>query len=104
MENTLIIATTILNQLGGNRFLSMTGSKNLLNTGKGLRMDLTANKAKCNRLEITLEKDDTYTMFFYKVQKVGYDFNIINQKKYERIYFDDLQTTFTAHTGLYTKL
>ena len=35
MSNT--IAQTILTQLGGNRFLAMTGAKDLVNTGKGLQ-------------------------------------------------------------------
>jgi hypothetical protein len=37
------IAETILAQLGGKRFVLMTGSKHFLAIGNGLRMDLSKN-------------------------------------------------------------
>lgn len=105
-------ATTILQQLGGNKFVVMTGSKNFLYAEKSetvnnewLRMDLTTNKAKCNRLKITLNDDDTYTMKFYKqVIKNYVDVVISNEQTFEGVYCDMLQEIFTQVTGLYTRL
>ena len=56
------VADIILEQLGGNKFLAMTGAKNLLADGNTLRMTLPKNRSKANRLYITLDPDDTYTM------------------------------------------
>jgi hypothetical protein len=111
-SNGQAIATEILRQLGGNKFLVMTGSKNLLfaditdtNKNVWLRMDLTRNKAGVNRLKITLNGDDTYTMHFYKqVIKNYVDVVISKEQKFEGIYCDQLQEIFTQVTGLYTHL
>ena len=105
-------ATTILQQLGGNKFLVMTGSKNFLYAEKSetvenewLRMDLTKNSANVNRLKITLNADDTYTMKFYKqVIKNYVDVVISNEQTFEGVYCDMLQEIFTKVTGLKTSL
>ena len=60
------IADIILQQLGGNKFLVMTGAKNLVADGNTLRMTLPKNCSRANRLYITLDADDTYTMRFFK--------------------------------------
>lgn len=106
------VADTILQQLGGNKFIVMTGSKNFLSDGNTLRMHLAKNVSKANRLEITLDADDLYTMRFYK-----YTAGRLNKKtwswtadKVEEVYtvsgiwFDMLQPVFTQVTGMYTHL
>ena len=108
------IANTIIEQLGGNKFRAMTGSKNFLfadvsETVKEawLRMDLTTNKAGVNRLKITLNENDTYTMEFYKLtlgKSTNWEAKITKEQKFEGVYSDMLQTIFTQVTGLYTKL
>lgn len=112
-ESKAAIATTILNQLGGNKFKVMTGSKNFFyeggtekNQNVSLRMDLTKNIANVNRLQITLEADDTYTMYFYKltINRTTFDHKITNEVKHEGVYADMLQKLFTETTGLYTYL
>lgn len=95
-------AEIILNQLGGNKFIVMTGSKNFVNTGKGLRMKLTRNKAKAQYLTITLNAMDTYDMTFIKVRKS--DFQITEVAKSEGVYCDQLTKIFEQVTGLYTSL
>jgi hypothetical protein len=95
------IAKTILRQLGGNRFVVMTGSKNFVASDNGLTMKLTRNKAKAKWLKITLNGKDLYDMDFVSNDK---DYNIITKVKYEDIYFDQLQEIFTQATGLYTRL
>lgn len=94
------IAQTILNQLGGNMFLMMTGSKNLLALESGLRMNLTRNKAGAKFLYIELDSMDTYTMTFKKMRK-----DVVSDvAKYEGLYFDQLRPIFEEVTHLYTSL
>ena len=60
------IPQIILDQLGGNRFLVMTGCHHLVGDTdkKSLRMTIPRNASRANRLEIILEPDDTYRMEF----------------------------------------
>lgn len=104
------IATTILNQLGGRRFLAMTGAKNLLvldcKRPFGLRMKLPRNKSGANFLTIVLEDDDTYTL--------NWKYFHLNMKTFEEtkkeigtetmVHAEDLEKFFTATTGIYTRL
>ena len=46
------IARTILEQIGGKRFAVMTGSRDFVDMGNGLRMSLARNKTSANRLDI----------------------------------------------------
>ena len=39
-----MIAKTIFEQIGGRRFAAMTGSKDFIDMGNGLRMSLARNK------------------------------------------------------------
>ena len=103
----------ILQQLGGNKFLAMTGSKNLMYSSKEdnfLSMRLTRNKIGAQFLKITLKGDDTYTMTFSKSQKVmdrtiGIKVDqIVILKEIDGVYCDMLQDVFTEYTGLYTHL
>lgn len=101
-----MIAQTILQQIGGNKFIVMTGSKKLLDMGNGLRMNLARNKTQANRLEITLDgATDTYSMRFYK-QVITKDFavKITEITQLDMVYCDMLEETFTSVTGLYTRL
>lgn len=56
----------ILDQLGGNRFLVMTGCHHLLGDKKSLQMKIPRNASRANYLKITLEPDDTYRMEFWR--------------------------------------
>jgi len=106
------IAAEILQQLGGRKFVAMTGSKNMLfaeitesNPNIWLRMDLSKNSGKVNRLKIVLNANDTYTMKFYNQRIVNYtDVKISNEQTFEGVYCDQLREIFTKVTGLYTTL
>ena len=107
------IASEILNQLGGNKFLVMTGASNLLAINNGLRMNLPKNMSSANLLYITLGGDDLYTMRFdcwrkrRKIKGSLFDFEpdkITTVKEFEGVFFDQLQELFTSVTGMYTKL
>lgn len=104
------IPTIILEQLGGNKFIAMTGTKDFVGDHNTLRMTLAKNASKANRLWVTLDDDDTYTMNFFKytpgrLSKKTWTFT--EDKKVDvytvsGIYFDQLQEIFTEVTHLYT--
>ncbi len=100
-----MIAETILQQIGGRRFAVMTGSKDFVGTGNGLRMSLARNKTSANRLLITYDEGtDLYNMRFFR-QCVTKKFDITTKDiaKYEGIYCDMLESMFTEVTGLHTR-
>jgi hypothetical protein len=94
-------ATQILEQLGGNKFVVMTGSYNFIATNNGLRMTLRKNAVSAKQLSIELNSLDLYDVHFYTFDK---DFNIKTKAKFENVYNDMLQSIFTKVTGLYTRL
>ena len=95
-------AETILQQLGGKRFIVMTGAKNLMksNGGKTLSFKLPKAAGGINYVEITLDGSDTYTVKLMKHR--GGEAKVV--KNLSMIYADQLQSVFTANTGLHTKL
>lgn len=101
-------AATIVEQLGGNKFLAMTGAKNLVRCDekKYLQMDLTRNMGGVNRLQITLNANDTYTMKFYRhsYSRKNFQWTVSNEKEYAGVYCDMLRDIFTKVTGQYTSL
>ena len=110
--NKMTVANTILEQLGGNKFIAMTGAKNFLSDGNTLRMTLPKNRSKANRLYITLDTTDTYTMYFFKftagrLNKKTFAWTPDKQediKKVSGVYADMLQDIFTATTEMATHL
>jgi hypothetical protein len=95
------VATEILNQLGGRRFVAMTGSKNFVYDNSSLSMRLARNKAGAQYLNIKLNGLDLYNLRFSKVNR---SFDLVIVAEYENIYAEDLQSLFTEVTGLYTSL
>lgn len=100
-----MIAKTILQQLGGNRFIVMTGSKEFINMGNGLRMSLAKNKTSANRLDIVYDEGkDLYKMRFFRhtFSKKTFETTVRDIINYEDVYCDMLESLFTEVTGLYT--
>jgi hypothetical protein len=95
----MTIAQTILAQLGGNRFLAMTGATNLMNTERGLRFRFPGCR-DMNICEITLDEDDTYSLTFFRAR--GLDCPITAE--YWGIYNSQLRGLFERKTGLATAL
>ena len=99
------VAATILNQLGGNRFIAMTGTKvkyyEATEGNIALTMSLTRNAAKAQYLRVVLTPSDTYTMEFSKYNK-NLDKTVCAE--FTDVYCDQLQNIFTKVTGLYTSL
>ena len=99
------VASTILQQLGGNKFIVMTGAKDLVfSSGRkncgALEFRIGRNSSKANKICIELRPDDTYDMTFFRYAKM----ELKELKKHEGIYFDQLQELFTEFTGMYTRL
>ena len=94
------IAQIILQQLGGNRFLAMTGAKQLVDLGNGLQFSIPRGATnKANKVRIT-NIDDLYAVSFYSVRGV----NVVLLSAHEMIYGDRLAGLFTEQTGLDTRL
>lgn len=101
-KSDINVAGEILNQLGGHRFLVMTGARNLVSDTKNnaLMFKIGRNKSKANYVKIRLNSMDTYDMLFARIHGAKYT----ELKEYEGLYGDQLQTVFTDYTGLYTRL
>ena len=98
MSNT--IATTILDQLGGRMFVTMTGAKNLLDHGNGLSMKIGRNAQGVSHVKIILDPSDTYSVQFLSVRGV----KVTEKATMEGVYADQLTGIFETHTGLYTSI
>jgi len=92
------IAAEILNQLGGSRFVAMTGAKMFTHDGASLRFRLPSRFARegINFVKVTLTAADDYTVEFGKVWGLNYK-TITTQTG---VYGDTLRASFTAATGL----
>lgn len=98
------VAQIILQQLGGRRFLVMTGAKNLLNGGDYVQFDVQAGlvKGKANKVRVTLDQDDTYTVTTMKYSRKTLTCSTVSELS--GVYCDMLQEVFTSVTGLDTRL
>ena len=92
----------LLQQLGGNKFIAMTGAKNLaVDRAKNtLHMKIGRNSKGVSHLRIKLTGADLYDMEFLQV-RAG---NVKVKAKEKGVYNDQLQKMFTKHTGMYTSL
>ena len=105
------VPSIILEQLGGQKFIAMTGCKNFVGDRNKLRMTIPKNMSKANRLDITLV-NDLYNMRFYKytaprLNKKTFEYvdeKIVEVELFEGVYADMLQELFTQVTGMYTRL
>ena len=101
----LIIAQTILAQLGGRRFIAMTGAGNFIGGDNYLTFSLPTGIARegINKIRITLDWTDTYIVEALKVYP-GPELKFDTIKKLDFVYADDLEDIFTSITGLDTHL
>lgn len=95
------IAQTILAQLGGNRFMAMTGAKNLVASGNSLRFNLGKGaKGGANLCTVRLDANDTYTVEIAKYRSL----TVTKLDSRSDVYADSLRAVFTGMTGFYTIL
>ncbi len=96
------IANTILNQLGGNRFITMTGA-NSFSSGENGELTFKYPHRKgfaISGVKIALNGSDLYDMEFIDLSRK----NEFTREMVENLCFDQLQDVFTSKTGLRTSL
>jgi hypothetical protein len=108
-EEKIAIANEILRQLGGHKFIVMTGANNCIAYGDGLsfRIPGTMTKNHINYVKILLDPSDTYTVKFQKIRMTrrgSFESQVKTISEHSMIYDDGLQQLFTAETGLDTHL
>ena len=92
------IAKTILEQLGGSRFVVMTGSKNFVAGEKNLSFKVGKNGSKVTHVRITLNSKDLYDMEFLNIRGM----KVKTVAECNDVFCDQLQELFTRYTGMYT--
>jgi len=114
MSNNKHIAETIIEQLGGNRFIAMTGSKDFVWDDKKLTLTFSLSglaQKKGNRIQIEYDYNrDSYNLRLCKflqptLKRVMEKKNLweVRDSVYD-VYFDQLQDIFKQWTGLNTHL
>ena len=104
------IANTILEQLGGRRFIVMTGAKDFVAIDNGLRFTIGRNASKANRVAIKLNSLDLYDIEFFYYRPWRFNARTMKEvpekretiKTFDGAYCDMLQPIFTETTGMYT--
>lgn len=105
----------ILQQLGANKFIAMTGAKDFIGDEKRgtLIFTLPKNMSKANRVTVRYNGGrDDYTMTFWRITASRGDWYLNGRDPYtmktikevDGLYANDLQKTFTEVTGMYTYL
>jgi len=92
-------AAETLKQLGGNKFIAMTGAKNFGFGSKGMVFKIGRNSKGVNYVRIDL-RNDLYDMEFIQMRAGREKI----KSKIKGVYNDQLQKIFTKHTGMYTRL
>ena len=96
-------AATLIDQLGGNRFIAMTGAKEFVYDEKksSLRFRIGRGaKNKANIVTIRLNDMDLYDIEFHYLR--GINCRLISE--HSDIYAEQLREMFTKETGFYTSL
>lgn len=94
------VAKTILSQLGGNRFIVMTGARYIMGSSNSLSFRIPKAKESINYVKVTLNALDLYDVEFGRIR--GDSYKVVSEANC--IYDDQLQSVFTKNTGLYTRL
>lgn len=96
------VAIEILKQLGGHRFIAMTGARNFLcdDRSMGFKVPGTMTKNRINFVKISLNAMDTYDMEF----KSLWGDKLTTVSTFEGAYNDMLVNIFESRTGLRTSL
>lgn len=96
----MTIAEIIFKQLGGGRFVLITGAKNFLGLEQGLLFSLPKNRSGANKVEILINEKDLYDIHFFKARGL----NKTCIEKIQDIKAEQLQEIFTEKTGFYAKI
>ncbi len=95
------IAQTILAQLGGKRFVIMTGAKNFVSGDNSLRFKLDRGATGgANLCTVRLDANDTYTVEIAKYRSL----TVTKLASRSDVYAGSLRSVFTDMTGFSTGL
>ena len=92
----LTVPKTILAQLGGERFVMMTGATGFMGSVDSLAFKLGSNPRRVTHVRVTLTPDGLYDMTFFSTGK--------GPQSHDGIHREMLQEVFGTSTGLYTTL
>ena len=92
-------AGELIKQLGGGRFIAMTGAKDFVVGPKGATFKIGRNAKSISHVRIDLE-NDLYNVEFLLVRGT----NIRVKSYFKHVYFDQLRDLFEKETGLRTSL
>ena len=93
-------AKELLQQLGGNKFIAMTGAKNLTFSGLGLVMKIGKNSKGVTHVRFKLSSMDLYDIEFLSIRA-----NKVKIKSKEKgVYADQLGKMFKKNTGMNVRL
>jgi hypothetical protein len=95
-EHPMSVAQIILAQLGGNRFVAMTGAKGFASAPRTLVFSIGRNASRANRVRITLTGRDDYDVEFSRY--ANYEQKTL--KTFEGVYADQLRAIFSEFTGM----
>jgi hypothetical protein len=90
----------VIAQLGGGRFIAMTGAKDFFIGPKGMVFKIGRNSKSVNYVRVNLNSMDTYDVEFLSVR--NYKEKV--KSKAKGVYADTLRDTFEQNTGLRTSL
>jgi hypothetical protein len=98
------VAEIILQQLGGRRFITMTGARDFMGGPDFLSFRLPGPLGFCkqgiNHVKITLTPMDVYTVQFNRIRGTI----MVPISTRQDVYAEDLEEVFTTETGLRTRL
>ena len=89
-------AQTIINQLGGNRLVAMTGARQFVNTGSGVNFRVGRGaRNSINLISISLNGFDLYDVQFLRTRGVA----MTTVGEFENVFAGNLRSLFTSETG-----
>lgn len=99
----VLVAEQILADLGGNRFLAMTGARDLMHSDVecgSLFFKIGRNEAGVTAVEVRLTARDTYSVRFF----AGRGVKMLERCKVNDVYTNALRDVFEGVTGMRTSL
>lgn len=104
MTTDMTVPRTILEQLGGGKFITMTGAKHFTGSDRALSFRLPGARGFCkdgiNFVKISLNAEDTYDVLFLRLR--GVQVKTIAERK--SIYVEQLHDVIQTTTGLVTRM
>jgi len=98
MKTNKSVAIEILRQLGGNKFIAMTGARNFAcdNNSMTFKLSQTMTRDRISHIKITLNSMDTYDIKYFNIRGI----NIREVDTFEGAYNDMLKNVISERTGL----